>query len=108
MTGQCEGCSAPFGMFASKKTCAKEEGGCGKTLCNKCLNFACMTADEVLPHAPAIRPPDPRQPLVVARECHTLHTHLVQPGSVQDLQRVHIPHDHVGLEAQVRHLPRVG
>ena len=52
MSGQCEECSAPFGMFASKKTCPKEEGGCGKTLCKKCLNFACMTVDEVLPDAP--------------------------------------------------------
>jgi len=46
MTGQCEECSAPFGMFASKKACPSGEGGCGKTLCKKCLNFACMTADE--------------------------------------------------------------
>jgi hypothetical protein len=34
------------GMIRSHKTCPLDQGGCGRTLCKKCLAYACMTEQE--------------------------------------------------------------
>jgi hypothetical protein len=34
------------GMIRSHKTCPLDQRGCGRTLCKKCLAYACMTEQE--------------------------------------------------------------